>query len=307
MNIMNKSSSMTLDDYEWQPPTDAERKVIQARRERSDKISSIMGEYLLKGYKMLGSTCQFCETILLETPIGEKYCIACKELDEDTQENIPEEFPEEFQVNNPVFQTEASEQCSRTEERHDRSDAISKLLGDYLLKGYKMLGSTCSKCDTILLKGRGRNEKDLCVSCEILNDGKDNTPTAVKMSSSSDMLANAGAMSEMLANTATMSSSATAGMPSSSRFGNAATMPSSPSLRNTAAMSSQPTVTRTPSRLQCTNTLSYTEDVLRHKIEWATQQLQSSSNVDYSIQICNLIKSAADAFSSLQTIKFTDE
>ncbi|XP_076099654.1 uncharacterized protein LOC143069087 isoform X1 [Mytilus galloprovincialis] len=307
MNIMNKSSSMTLEDYEWQPPTDAERKVIQARRERSDKISSIMGEYLLKGYKMLGSTCQFCETILLETPIGEKYCIACKELDEDTQENIPEEFQEEFQENNPVFQIEASEQCSQREERQDRSDAISKLLGDYLLKGYKMLGSTCSKCDTILLKEKGRNEKDLCVSCEILNDGKDKTPTAVKMSSSSDMLANAGAMSEMLANTATMSSSATAGMPSSSRFGNVATMPSSPSLRNTAAMSSQPTVTRTPSRSQCTNTLSYTEDVLRHKIEWATQQLQSSSSVDYSIQICNLIKSAADAFSSLQTIKFTDE
>lgn len=41
------------------------------------------------------------QTILLETPIGEKYCIACKELDEDTQENIPEEFPEEFQENNP--------------------------------------------------------------------------------------------------------------------------------------------------------------------------------------------------------------
>ncbi|XP_063427520.1 protein ZNRD2-like isoform X2 [Mytilus trossulus] len=262
-------------------------------------------------------------TILLETPIGEKYCIACKELDEDTQENIPEEFPEEFQENNPVFQAEVSEQFSRTEERQDRSDAISKLLGDYLLKGYKMLGSTCSKCDTILLKGKGRNEKDLCVSCEILYDGKDNTPTAVTMSSSSDMLANAAAMSEMLANTATMSSSAMlgnasgmsspeklgniAGMPSSSRFGNAATMPSSPLLRNAAAMSSRQTVPRTQSRSQCTNTLSYTEDVLRHKIEWATQQLQSSSSVDYSIQICNLIKSAADAFSSLQTIKFTDE
>ncbi|XP_052058473.1 protein ZNRD2-like isoform X1 [Mytilus californianus] len=287
MNIMNKSSGMTLDDYEWQPPTEAERKIIQARRERSDKISSIMGEYLLKGYKMLGSTCQFCETILLETPIGEKYCIACKELDEDTQENIPEEFQE----NNPVFQAEASEQSLRGEERLERSDAISKLLGDYLLKGYKMLGSTCSKCDTILLQGKGRNEKDLCVSCEILNDGKDNTPTAVTTSSSSEMLAN------------------TAAIPNSARFENADTMSSPAMLRNATAMSSRPiqTVTRTTSRSQCTNTLSYTEDVLRHKIEWATQQLQSSSSVDYSIQICNLIKSAADAFSSLQTIKFTNE
>jgi len=36
-------------------------KVIQARRERSDKISQLMGEYLLKGYKMLGIVCDICE------------------------------------------------------------------------------------------------------------------------------------------------------------------------------------------------------------------------------------------------------
>ena len=47
--------------YNWQPPTDAEMKIIQARRERSDKISSIMGEYLLKGYKMLSAVCDVCE------------------------------------------------------------------------------------------------------------------------------------------------------------------------------------------------------------------------------------------------------
>ena len=35
-------------------------KIIQARRERSDKISKLMGDYLLKGYKMLGSTCPTC-------------------------------------------------------------------------------------------------------------------------------------------------------------------------------------------------------------------------------------------------------
>lgn len=36
-------------------------KVIQARRERQDKISKLMGDYLLKGYKMLGETCGQCE------------------------------------------------------------------------------------------------------------------------------------------------------------------------------------------------------------------------------------------------------
>lgn len=35
-------------------------KVIQARRERQDKISKLMGDYLLKGYKMLGECCDVC-------------------------------------------------------------------------------------------------------------------------------------------------------------------------------------------------------------------------------------------------------
>lgn len=35
-------------------------KVIQARRERQDQISKLMGDYLLKGYKMLGECCDLC-------------------------------------------------------------------------------------------------------------------------------------------------------------------------------------------------------------------------------------------------------
>lgn len=39
-------------------------KVIQARRDRNDKISKRMSEYLLKGYKMLGSSCNDCHVSL---------------------------------------------------------------------------------------------------------------------------------------------------------------------------------------------------------------------------------------------------
>jgi len=46
---------------DWQPPTEAEMKVLQARRERSDKISKLMGDYLLKGYRMLGVCCSHCD------------------------------------------------------------------------------------------------------------------------------------------------------------------------------------------------------------------------------------------------------
>jgi hypothetical protein len=43
------------------PPTEAELKVLEARRERQDKISKLLGEYLLKGDKMLGTTCSACD------------------------------------------------------------------------------------------------------------------------------------------------------------------------------------------------------------------------------------------------------
>ncbi|GCC44290.1 hypothetical protein chiPu_0028124, partial [Chiloscyllium punctatum] len=44
----------------WTPPSEAEMKVIEARRERQDKITKLMGDYLLKGYKMLADSCQEC-------------------------------------------------------------------------------------------------------------------------------------------------------------------------------------------------------------------------------------------------------
>ena len=37
-----------------------------ARMERIDKISSLIGNYLLRGYKMLADECGTCGTVLLE-------------------------------------------------------------------------------------------------------------------------------------------------------------------------------------------------------------------------------------------------
>ncbi|XP_067681329.1 protein ZNRD2-like [Haliotis asinina] len=75
-------------DYEWKPPSEAEMKIIRARRERDNKISQRMGDYLLKGYKMLGTVC-FCGTILLQDKQGSNYCIACSELDSDADKDNP--------------------------------------------------------------------------------------------------------------------------------------------------------------------------------------------------------------------------
>eukprot|EP00092_Neocalanus_flemingeri_P023741 GFUD01025752.1.p1 GENE.GFUD01025752.1~~GFUD01025752.1.p1 ORF type:complete len:254 (+),score=58.43 GFUD01025752.1:52-813(+) len=69
------------EDEEWTPPSEAEMKVLQAKRERSDKISKLMGDYLLKGYRMLATSCPHCYNIELQDRSGKKYCVACQEVD----------------------------------------------------------------------------------------------------------------------------------------------------------------------------------------------------------------------------------
>lgn len=76
-------------EEEWIPPTEAELKVIQARRDRSDRISKIMGSYLLKGYKMLASECPTCGTIELQDKKSKIYCVACEEIDTEIQKDNP--------------------------------------------------------------------------------------------------------------------------------------------------------------------------------------------------------------------------
>ncbi|XP_044304417.1 protein ZNRD2-like isoform X2 [Varanus komodoensis] len=77
------------DDAEWEPPSEAELKVIQARRERQDKISKLMSDYLLKGYRMLGDCCEDCGTILLQDKQKKLYCVACQELNSDVDKDNP--------------------------------------------------------------------------------------------------------------------------------------------------------------------------------------------------------------------------
>ncbi|XP_051683939.1 protein ZNRD2 [Oryctolagus cuniculus] len=78
-----------VDDFSWEPPTEAETKVLQARRERQDRISRLMGDYLLRGYRMLGDTCADCGTILLQDKQRKIYCVACQELDSDVDKDNP--------------------------------------------------------------------------------------------------------------------------------------------------------------------------------------------------------------------------
>ncbi|XP_048381071.1 protein ZNRD2 isoform X1 [Stegostoma tigrinum] len=77
------------EEFTWTPPSEAEMKVIQARREHQDKITKLMGDYLLKGYKMLADSCQECGTVLLQDKKQKNYCVACQELDSDVDKDNP--------------------------------------------------------------------------------------------------------------------------------------------------------------------------------------------------------------------------
>ncbi|XP_066466444.1 protein ZNRD2 [Tiliqua scincoides] len=77
------------DEASWAPPTEAELKVLQARRERQDRISRLMGDHLLQGYRMLGDCCPDCGTILLQDKQKKLYCVACQELNSDVDKDNP--------------------------------------------------------------------------------------------------------------------------------------------------------------------------------------------------------------------------
>jgi len=52
------------------------------------------------------------------------------------------------------------------------------------------------------------------------------------------------------------------------------------------------------SNVQGNNSNSF--EVLRNKINWATQELTLSNNVKYSIELCEMIKAASEAILALK-------
>ncbi|XP_036261608.1 protein ZNRD2 [Molothrus aeneus] len=51
----------------------------EARRERLDRASQAMGALLLRGYRMLGSSCPQCGTILLQDKEQRLLCVSCQD------------------------------------------------------------------------------------------------------------------------------------------------------------------------------------------------------------------------------------
>ena len=42
-----------MNDCDWTPPSAAEMEVMKQKRKRSDRVSALMGQYMLKWYRMV--------------------------------------------------------------------------------------------------------------------------------------------------------------------------------------------------------------------------------------------------------------
>lgn len=220
------------EDFEWEPPTEAEMKVIQARRERQDKISKLMGNYLLKGYKMLGECCDACGTILLQDKQQKNYCVSCQELDSDIDKD------------NPALNAQAALSQVRERQLAAQSPAPSQ--------ASELNGGPCnSQASSSVPQPRPEH-------CE----------------------------------------GAAAG-------GRAVVPPPAVPVPAAPASTSALAPTRPPVSLQSSTllpVLEEAEEAVLTKLRWATTQLQSSTCLEASIQLCSLITSCANSLRSLKDL-----
>lgn len=216
------------DDYNWEPPSEAEMKVIQARRERQDKISKLMGDYLLKGYKMLGECCECCGTILLQDKQRKNYCVACQELDSDMDKD------------NPALNPQAALSQVRERQLASNTELASETPADLSIHQLNV----------------PRPEH-----CEGAATGLKSTLPAPAPSSQ-------------------------------------ITKVSPPSVSSTPA--SQPVTSswKSPSF----TILEEAEEAVLQKITWATRELQHTSSVESSIQLCSLIRSCTESLRGIRDL-----
>lgn len=204
-------------------------KVIQARRERQDKISKLMGDYLLKGYRMLGDCCPDCGTILLQDKQRKLYCVACQELDSDVDKD------------NPALNAQAA--LSQVRERQLASSATESVPDE---------DPALEASLPVQLPPVPRPEH-----CE-------------------------GAASGLRA--------AAAALPRP-----VASLPTAP----TPIAPPVPSPSKRPSEV----VLASAEDAVLQKIGWAAQELRQSASVEFSMQLCELLRACAESLKSIKDLQ----
>ncbi|BFZ11663.1 hypothetical protein BsWGS_14701 [Bradybaena similaris] len=262
-----------MDFEDWQPPTEAEMKLIQTRRERSDKISKIMSGYLLKGYKMLGSACPSCDTILLQDRQGVKYCIACSELDSDTDKDNP--LAAEKMVKHVKFSSSAA----------TSSDVKQKAAAKSTPQGICQQHRSPVGADAVRAKVFSANA-NATQSQKLLSDESQ----AQSPHPDHEQIVQGIASAELFIKQEVIDSDPSdTGCPAVEE----SSTPSVPQQRKRHADTLHERITSPVSDSSSSMVLQVSR--LLEKIDWANRQLMDTTSVEYSVQLCLLIKAAAEA------------
>ncbi|CAM9130673.1 unnamed protein product [Chrysoparadoxa australica] len=154
---------------------------------RRDKVSGLLGRYMMQGCVLLDKVCSDCDTgtpLLRKQGKGadgreqEPFCVNCSSFSTDKQSNLGLPIPPKKLKVDPA----AREEVAMTEvevENHQETevaeeDSVSGSLADHLLMGWAMLGDCCPapNCSTPLMKDKRGVIR--CLRCQIsfTADGK---------------------------------------------------------------------------------------------------------------------------------------
>jgi uncharacterized Zn finger protein (UPF0148 family) len=144
-------------------------------------MAGTIGEYLLRGWRMLENTCpnDECYAPVLQNKQGEKWCVVCNVMIK-TQEEVEREGliltehkvdarEEQYDEDDYEWTPPTEEEMRIYEEKAAKRDQVSKLLAEKMLCGWAMLGSYCEKdfCSEVgVPMMRDRQGELHCVLCD---------------------------------------------------------------------------------------------------------------------------------------------
>ena len=171
-----------------------------------------------------------------------------------------------------------ADSMSQLEKKRKRENQISKLMGEYLLKGYRMLGSTCNVCGTILLKDR--QHQDYCIGCsevDIQFTHNVNTQQRPRQFTQHDSLLNHDSKIENHTENA------------------------GPSYANETSLNVDNT-SPSPDPKESLTTVDQAIFKLQERLMWAVNQVGNANSVEMDIKLCELISSCGNALKTLKEI-----
>ena len=254
-------------EFEWVPPSPAEMKIIEAKRERNNQISRLMGDYMLKGYRMLDKLCEECGTILLLNRSDEFHCVACTELSSETSKDDP-----------ALSTTAALASVLEHQQKTNNFDAMSSCNSNGINAEPSAPATTKIQVSKSKVKGMNTDEVSSPHASDAVNQTIDEDDVNVSLIQSSRILPNTSKDQGMETDS-----------PQKCNVG-------------TSVVSNLCNYSSTPTNCN-TFDFSLTISALNAKIMFFTEKLQNTNSANDTVKICKAIRSCAETLEAILKLK----